>query len=156
MRDDQLVAANNGVWSAAVLTQVVLAPVAGMLTATAGFGAAFAVNAANFLLSALLLARLRCHEPARPVPAQGESGPGRTAPMLAAIGVGAFCEPSLLRDSRPQPRALFGAFDLRGVVDLTLAVVTALPIALAAVPVRRGHVGRQRLLQRAPANARAG
>jgi hypothetical protein len=30
--DDDLVAANSGIWSAAVLSQVLLAPVAGLLT----------------------------------------------------------------------------------------------------------------------------
>lgn len=33
-----LVAANSGIWPAAVLSQVLLAPVAGLLTQTAGYG----------------------------------------------------------------------------------------------------------------------
>ncbi len=38
VRDDELVAANSGIWSAAVLIQVALAPVAGLLADIAGFG----------------------------------------------------------------------------------------------------------------------
>jgi len=42
---DTLVAANSGIWTAAVLSQVALAPVAGLLVSTVGFGAAFGFNA---------------------------------------------------------------------------------------------------------------
>ncbi len=66
--DDQLVAANSGIWSAAVLSQVVLAPVAGILATTVGYGAAFALNAASFAASAALLVGLRAGEAPRPVP----------------------------------------------------------------------------------------
>jgi MFS family permease len=52
---DELVAANSGIWSAAVLSQVALAPVAGLLAATAGFGWAFALNAASYGVSAIVL-----------------------------------------------------------------------------------------------------
>src|SRR5262249_15716274 len=37
VRADELVAANSAIWSAAVLSQVVLAPLAGLLTAAAGY-----------------------------------------------------------------------------------------------------------------------
>ena len=55
--------------------------------------------------------------------------------LLSAIGVGAFTGPLLL--TRPSPRVrspgvVFGAFGLRGLVDLVLATVTALPAAVAA------------------------
>jgi MFS family permease len=56
--------------------------------------------------------------------------------MLSAIAVGAFCGPLLLTrlGSRARsPRILFGAFGLRGLVDLVLATVTALPAAVAAL-----------------------
>lgn len=66
--DDQLVAANSGIWTAAVLSQVVLAPVAGILAATVGYGAAFGLNAASFAASAALLLGLRAAEAPRPVP----------------------------------------------------------------------------------------
>jgi len=38
VKPGELVAANSGIWSAAVLSQVVIAPLAGLLTATAGMG----------------------------------------------------------------------------------------------------------------------
>lgn len=69
--DEQLVAANSGIWSAAVTTQVLLAPLAGLLAVTAGFGWAFGFNAASFGVSALLLRGLRAGEVARPVVTAG-------------------------------------------------------------------------------------
>lgn len=55
VRDEELVAANSAIWSAAVLIQVAVAPLAGLLATTVGFGWAFAVNALSFAVSALLL-----------------------------------------------------------------------------------------------------
>ena len=69
VKDDDLVAANSGIWSDAVLSQVLLAPLAGLLTQTAGYGWAFAANAASFAISALLLGGLRASETPRPVTA---------------------------------------------------------------------------------------
>lgn len=65
--EGELVAANSGIWSAALLSQIVLAPVAGLLATTAGFGWAFALNAASFAISAALLSGLRGSEGPRPV-----------------------------------------------------------------------------------------
>ena len=181
--DDELVAANSGIWSAAVLAQVLLAPLFGLLATTAGFGWAFAVNAASFGLSALLLRGLRAGEAPRPVVTAsiwtqgvealrllgndrllralavaqalaalsagatsallvvlayqhlGVSG-GGFGLMLAAIGAGAFCGPLLLSRLAAQVRrhrVVFGAFGLRGLVDVVLATVTALPAALGAL-----------------------
>lgn len=180
---DELVAANSGIWSAAVLSQVLLAPLAELLASTASFGWAFAVNAASFAISALLLRGLRATEPPRPVVTatiwvQGRevlgvlgrdrllralavaqalaalsagatsallvllaarrlhAGGGGYGLMLAGIGVGAFCGPLLLtRLGTParRPQLVFAAFGVRGVVDLVLASVTALPAALAAL-----------------------
>lgn len=59
VRKDQLVAANSGIWSAAVLSQIALAPLAGLAVVTLGFGWGFALNAASYVLSALLLRGLR-------------------------------------------------------------------------------------------------
>jgi MFS family permease len=67
VKEDELVAANSAIWSAAVLSQVILASLAGLLTATAGYGWAFAANAASFAVSALLLRGLRAGEAPRPV-----------------------------------------------------------------------------------------
>lgn len=57
--DEELVAANSGIWTAAVLSQIGLAPLAGLLVLTAGPGPAFGINAASFLCSAAILTRLR-------------------------------------------------------------------------------------------------
>jgi len=181
--DEQLVAANSGIWSAAVLSQILLAPLAGLLAAAAGFGWAFAANAASFAISAGLLRGLRAGEQPRPVAAAGIWSQGREALallagdrllralalaqalaalsagatsallvvlagrrlhaagtgyglLLAAIGVGAFTGPLLatrLSAYVRRPRVVFGAFGLRGLVDLALATVTVLPAALGAL-----------------------
>lgn len=183
--DDELVAANSGIWSAAVLAQVLLAPAAGFLAATAGFGWAFAVNAASFAVSAALLRGLRATEAPRPVTTVSIWSQGREALsllgrdgllralavaqalaalsagatsallvvlaaehlgvdgsgyglMLAAIGVGAFLGPLALTRASAQirrPRVVFGAFGLRGLVDVVLASLTTLPAALGALAV---------------------
>ncbi|MEU6263526.1 MFS transporter [Saccharopolyspora shandongensis] len=54
----ELVAANSGVWTTAIIAQIALAPLAGVLAAAAGFAVAFWVNAASFAASAVLLAGL--------------------------------------------------------------------------------------------------
>lgn len=181
--DDELVAANSGIWTAAVLSQIGLAPVAGLLVTAGGFGLAFAVNAASFAGSALALRGLRPTEQAAPVGrrhwlADARAGAahligdrllralaaaqllaalsaGATSAllvvlareqlhtggrgyglMLAAIGVGAASGPFLLTRLFRQPRraaVVFGAFALRGLVDLVLAAVRSLPPALAAL-----------------------
>ncbi|MBA2555065.1 MAG: MFS transporter [Geodermatophilaceae bacterium] len=66
VEDEELVAANSGIWTAAVFSQIALAPVAGILYATLGAGAAFGINAGSFLVSATILAGLRL--PAAPAP----------------------------------------------------------------------------------------
>ncbi len=55
---EDLVRANSALWSAAVVSQIALAPLAGLLVAVVGPPAAFAVNAGSFLVSAALLAGL--------------------------------------------------------------------------------------------------
>ena len=57
--DRELIAANSGIWTAAVLSQIVLAPLAGLLYSAFGAGPAFAINALSFLLSAAVLAGLQ-------------------------------------------------------------------------------------------------
>ncbi|MEJ7795931.1 MAG: MFS transporter [Nocardioides sp.] len=181
--DDELVAANSGIWSAAVLTQVALAPVAGLVAATAGFEWAFALNTASFALSALALGGLEAEEEPLSVTSgtiwrQGieslsllasdpmlralavaqalaalsagatsallvllaadhlEVGGGGYGAMIAAIGVGAFVGPLLLTrlaDQLRRPVVIFGAFGVRGVVDLVLATVVTLPVALGSL-----------------------
>lgn len=183
VEDEELVAANGGIWSAAVLSQILLAPLAGLLAATAGFGWAFALNAASYGISALFLNGLRATEAPPPITTAGIWHQAREAwsvlgrdrllralavaqalaalsagatsallvvlstrhlgvdgrgygLMLAAIGVGAFCGPLLLNrlgHRARRPALLFGAFGLRGLVDLVLATVTALPAALVTL-----------------------
>ena len=183
VKDDELVAANSAIWSAAVLSQILIAPLAGLLTATAGYGWVFAANAASFAISALLLRGLRARETPRPVTTASIGAQAREAVrlighdrllralavaqmlaalsagatsallvvlaaqrlhasgggyglLLAAIAAGAFTGPILLARLPTQTQRatiVFGAFGLRGLVDLVLATVTALPAALAAL-----------------------
>ena len=180
--DDELVAANSGIWTAAVTAQILVAPAAALLATTVGFGAGFAVNAASFAVSGLVLLRLR--EPERPravsvsspsaharaglsalaalpllkalaagqflaalsagatsallvVLAQDRLGGGNGYGLLiAAIGVGAAAGPLLvtrrLKDAR-RPLLVFGPYAVRGLVDLVLSFVTALPLAAGAL-----------------------
>lgn len=53
--EDELVAANSALWTVAVASQIVLAPVAGWLIASVGVGWAFALNAASYVMSAAFL-----------------------------------------------------------------------------------------------------
>jgi MFS family permease len=190
---DRIVAANSGIWTAAVLSQIALAPATGLLVTVAGLNTAFWVNAASYLASAALLARLP--EPAttgasvqaassvrrwrgwwasaaagiRHIAADrrltalavGQTlaalSAGATSALLvvyirahlhtppvgngialAAIGVGAAAGPLLLvrfiRDPA-RPGWVFGPYAVRGGVDLTLATVTTLPPAAAALAV---------------------
>lgn len=68
--DDNVVGTNSAVWSAAVLSQIALAPAAGGLVALAGAGPAFAINAASFAASGALLVKL-------PLPARSPAAPSR-------------------------------------------------------------------------------
>ena len=176
---DRLVAANSGLWTAAVTAQVVVAPVAALLATTFGFGVGFGVNAASFAVSGVLLRGLS--EPTRTtgtavrrsaraglvalaaVPllralAAGQllaalsagatsallvvlaqdrlGGRGGYGLLIAAIGVGAACGPVLLvrrRHAAARPLLVVGPYAVRAVVDLVLSVVTALPVAAAAL-----------------------
>lgn len=64
VEEDELVGANSALWSAAVLSQIVLAPLAGGVVAWVGADVAFAINAGSFLVSAAVLARLATPTPA--------------------------------------------------------------------------------------------
>lgn len=95
--EDQLVAANSGIWTAAVTTQILVAPVSALLAVNVGFGPAFAANAASFALSAVILRGLR--EPGRSPAvrvtspfAQAREGIAALAelPLLKALAVGQF------------------------------------------------------------------
>ena len=95
--DEELIAANGGIWTAAVTAQVVVAPVAALVATRVGFGAAFALNAVSFAVSAAVLACLR--EPGRTAPVSVRSPfmharDGLRAlaalPLLKALAVGQF------------------------------------------------------------------
>lgn len=181
--EEELVAANSGIWTAAVLSQILLAPLAGLLVATTGFGVAFAVNAASFAASAAVLRGLRLPYSPAPVTrrrwlADARDGAahlltdrllralaaaqllaalsaGATSALLVvlarehlhagrrgyglligAIGLGAAAGPFLLTRLVRQPRrpaVVFGAFALRGVVDVVLATVRSVPAAAATL-----------------------
>lgn len=55
VEDDELIEANTALWTVAVTSQIILAPLAGALIAWAGIGVAFAMNALSYVVSALLL-----------------------------------------------------------------------------------------------------
>ncbi len=95
--DDELVAANSGIWTAAVTAQILISPVSALLAVHVGFGVAFAVNAASFAVSAVVLRGMR--EPKRTAPVQVSSpfthareGFAALAglPLLRALAVGQF------------------------------------------------------------------
>lgn len=67
----QLVAANSGIWTAAVLSQIVLAPLAGGVVTLAGPTPAFLLDGATYVASALILLRLVV-----PAPPASTSAPG--------------------------------------------------------------------------------
>ena len=82
--DDELVAANSGIWTAAVTAQIAVAPVAALLALNIGFGAAFAVNAISFAVSAAVLRGLR--EPSRTTPIKVTSPFAHARDGLRALG----------------------------------------------------------------------
>ncbi|MDP9436166.1 MAG: MFS transporter [Actinomycetota bacterium] len=97
VRDDELVAANSGIWTAAVTAQIAVAPVAALLATEVGFGAAFTVNAFSFALSAAALRGLREPERTTPVHVRSPFTHAREAlaalgqiPLLKALAVGQF------------------------------------------------------------------
>ena len=184
VEEDELVAANSGIWTAAVTAQIAVAPVAALLAVNVGFGPAFAVNAVSFALSAAVLRGLGEPERTRPVSvtssfaharealaalgqipllkalAAGQflaalsagatsallvvlaqerlGGPEGFGLLIACIGIGAALGPLLVlrRITNPRrPLFVFGPYAVRGIVDLVLAAVTALPLAAAALVV---------------------
>lgn len=95
--DDELVAANSGIWTAAVTAQILVAPLVALVALNVGFGPAFAVNTVSFVVSGLVLRGL--DEPARPTPISAVSPfaharDGLSAlsriPLLKALAVGQF------------------------------------------------------------------
>jgi MFS family permease len=57
--DDEIIDANSAMWTAAVIAQIAIAPMAGFVIVAFGVEIAFLINAVTFIASALLLAGLR-------------------------------------------------------------------------------------------------
>lgn len=68
---DDLVAANSALWTAAVASQIALAPLAGAVVGWFGVGPAFALNAASYCVSAAFIAPLRAGRRPGDVPVPG-------------------------------------------------------------------------------------
>jgi MFS family permease len=91
--DDEVVTANSALWTVAVAAQVVLAPTAGVLIGLFGVEVAFAVNAATFAASGLLLRGLRAGRDPAEVTVRGWAGvlggvrTVRRHPLLARLAV---------------------------------------------------------------------
>lgn len=83
VRERDLVAANSGLWTAAVISQIALAPLAGVVVAAFGYTPAFWLNSASYLLSALVLRRLTL--PAGPAPTVRPSWFSQVREGMAAI-----------------------------------------------------------------------
>ena len=121
--DDEVVGANSAVWSAAVISQIALAPAAGALVAVAGPSPAFLINAATFLASAGFVSRLLL--PARP-PAPPTKHRSDVAEGLRAIRTSRFLA------------VLAG---VQGLAALSAGATSALLVVLAA---ERLHAGAGR------------
>ncbi len=113
VRERELVAANSGLWTAAVISQVVLAPLAGVVVAAFGYTWAFWINAASYLASAAVLRRLSLPAAAggiarAPWYAQAARGSPRspvTAPVAGARGCAVPCGAVRWRHWRAARRA---------------------------------------------------
>lgn len=93
VEDDELVDANTSLWTVAVLAQILLAPLAGALIAWAGVGAAFALNALSYLVSALVLRGLDVAARPAAIPAGGWAAVRagldvvRRSPLLSRLAI---------------------------------------------------------------------
>lgn len=95
---DELVEANAGLWSVAVVAQILLAPTAGLVIAAFGVGPAFGVNAASYVLSAALLWRLR-------VPAGASAEQAETSTVVAVAATAGPAEPGAGGQAPEEPEA---------------------------------------------------
>ena len=91
--EDDVVTANSALWTTSVTAQIALAPLAGFVIAAWGVEVAFAVNAATFALSALLLIGLRAGRTPADLTVRGWAGvlagvqTVRTDPLLTRLAV---------------------------------------------------------------------
>ncbi len=89
--DDDVVTANSALWTVAVIAQIALAPLAGLVIARYGVEVAFGINAATFVVSALLLLGLRAGRTPADVVVRGWRGAldgyraVRSSPLLTRL-----------------------------------------------------------------------
>src|ERR687897_675835 len=91
--DEEVVTANSAMWTAAVTDQIALAPTAGFVIAAWGVEIAFAINAATFVVSALLIIGLRAGRTPADMAVRGWAGvlagvqSVRSNPLLTRLAV---------------------------------------------------------------------
>lgn len=91
--EDDLIDANTSLWTVAVTAQILLAPLAGVLISAAGVGAAFAVNAASYVASALWLRKLDVAREPAALPLRGWTAVRegvavvRASPLLGRLAI---------------------------------------------------------------------
>jgi MFS family permease len=91
--DEEVVTANSAMWTAAVTAQIALAPTAGFVIAAWGVEIAFAINAATFVVSALLIIGLRAGRTPADMAVRGWAGvlagvqAVRSNPLLTRLAV---------------------------------------------------------------------
>lgn len=93
LEEDELIAGNSGLWTAAVVSQIVLAPLAGGMVAVLGVTPAFLLNAATYAVSAVVLIGLVVAVPVAAEAAADKRGWWRRA----VEGVGIITGTPLLR-----------------------------------------------------------
>ena len=93
VRREEVVSANSVMWTAAVIAQIALAPLAGFAIAAWGVEVAFGINGATFVVSAFLLFGLQAGRTRANVAVRGWAGvlagvhTVRSHPMLARLAV---------------------------------------------------------------------
>jgi len=125
--EHELIAGNSGLWTAAVISQIVLAPVAGGMVAVMGVTPAFLLNAATYGVSAVVLVGLVVAVPIAAEAAADKRGWWRRA----VEGVGVVAGTPLLR--------LLAAIQL--LAALSAGATSALLIVLATDHLRVGPDG---------------
>ena len=91
--EDDLIVANSALWTAAVVAQIAVAPIAGVVIASGGIRVAFAINATSFVFSALLLIGLNAGRCTATIDVRGWRGAlggfhaVRAHPMLRRLAI---------------------------------------------------------------------
>lgn len=91
--EEDVVTANSAMWTTAVTAQIALAPLAGFVIAAWGVEVAFAINAATFVVAALLLVGLQAGRSPADIVVRGWSGvlagvqTVRAEPLLTRLAI---------------------------------------------------------------------